>query len=528
MTVSRIAAPGALRCVIVGAGLDAAFAAATLARHVPAAALQLSVVAAAPAGARPGAVDASVPMSAFAEMALALDDDATLVEAGGSFSLGVAGVGWQPRPAAWFRFHSPPGAPLGPLPFAQVLVRLREAGRPARVADYSLAALAAQAGRFARPTAADGHSVLATLAHGLHFDLDALERVQRARAEAAGVHFAAGNFSKVERDQRGRLSAVLTHSGERVEAEFFIDCSGAAAVLADARAAADWIDWSAHMPCDRALGLGIADGAAPTPYSVATAVADGWLQSMPCANRLGLTLHYSSARLSDDLARARLASQAGDRRILTDYSVQALRRGRREAPWRGNCVALGATWAALDPLGGGELQVLAADLVRLLQLLPGPGDNPRMAAEYNRRSAAYADELRDLAAAHYLMNGRKGETFWNDCRRLAVPDTLRHRLELYRGLGRILVLDEEAVPEAAWLSLFDGQGLQPAHHNALAARATLEELESHTARIRSAMLGALAQMPAHAQYLASLRRPATVQTPADPYRISITRAWGRT
>ncbi len=173
-------------------------------------------------------------------------DEGTLLRAArGSFSLGTAVSGWAEREADWFLPFGTIGAPLATIAFHQLAARLREGGQPVRLADYSLAAIAAAAGRFARPSPDPG-SILSSFGYGLHLDRTGLADALRA---AAGLE-PAGRFRRAIGE--GAVTAVELRDGSRVTADLWLDCSGPGASLAR-RLDDRWEDWSAWLPCDRVI-----------------------------------------------------------------------------------------------------------------------------------------------------------------------------------------------------------------------------------------------------------------------------------
>jgi tryptophan halogenase len=329
--------------------------------------------------------------------------------------------------------------------------------------------------------------VLSTCHYGLHLDLDRLAGLYRAEAERLGVRVVPGHLRCVERTEAGTLAALRTSGEERVEGDLFLDCTGVEARLLTALEAdgggTGWVAWDRWLPCDRVLAAMVGDPAAPPPYSHAEAREAGWTRSLPLQGRTAVTAVYATAHMDEEAAIAQLKQLAGGR-VLQDLHSHYVRFGRRRAPWLRNCMRAGA------------------DL--LLQLLPGGADATAEAAEYNRRFTALLDHARDFALAHYRLNARKGEPFWDACRRLAIPDTLEYKLRLYECRGRVPLYDEDPLEEDSWANLFDEHGLRPRAYTPLADGYRTTDLQSHVQLVRKVMLDAVKRIPAHADYLESL------------------------
>jgi tryptophan halogenase len=428
-------------------------------------------------------------------------EDRLLTAANGAFTWGIAYSGWANRNSAWFHPFGSIGANLGPIPFHLIAARLREDGMRLRLADYSLPALAAQAGRFIRPTP-DARSVLSTCRYGLHLDTGGLTQMFRAAATAAGVSIQ-GRLADVEYASDGRIAALKTTEGQRLEGELFLDCTSDGALIT--RLGAGWEDWSAWLPCNRLLAIRTETTDAPPPWSHSAAHAAGWTRHLSVDGAQILTSFHTPGINSEQAALDSLRALCGDA-ALANVQPGSLRPGRRNMAWIKNCVALGAAAAMIEPLAVSNLQLLRSGILRLLELLPATAVSEIECREYNRRRALELDNARDFAAALYKTNGRQGEVFWDARRAMSVPSTLDYRIRLYQSLGRVVLYDEEPLENTSWISLFDEQGLQPGRHHPMVHGYATSDLQAHIARTRSIMIEELQKMPLHSEYLNRLKR----------------------
>ena len=488
-----------LRVVVAGEGVAAWMAAAALASALGRERGAVRIVATGAEAAPPepfGLADTTLPW--LGERAVRLPDpgDTQIARAGGAFSFGIALSGWNGPGETWFHPFGSIGAPLGPVAFHQLAQKLRADGEAVRFANFSMAALAAQAGRFRRP-GPDPGSVLSTCAAGYHLALDELTTLYRTQAGRAGVTTVDGTLAGIERRPDGAIDHLVTSAGARLDADLFIDATGAASRLA-AALEDDWIDWSTWLPADTVLSAHVADDQPPLPFSHAEATARGWRRFVPLQGG-GVLDEVVVSGAGDDAERGATFGEAADVRRAP------LRSGRRAEAWRGNCVALGSAAVSIDPLAVSNLQLLRSGVDRLLALLPADPEAAAERAEYNRRFAAECDNARDYAAAHYALNGRRGEAFWDERRGAELPDSLAYRVELYKATGRVALYDDEPLEESAWLSLFDENGVRPARVHPMAAGVAARDARRHAERVRAVMIETLRGMPPHAETLAALR-----------------------
>jgi tryptophan halogenase len=453
--------------------------------------------------------DATLPLPRSCHAALELDEDQLVARIGGSFTYGIALAGWSDPAATYFHPFGSVGAGLGPVAFHHLAMRLRQEGFPLRLANYSLAALAAQAGRFCRP-AQDPRSVLSTCQYGLHVDCVQLAELLRAEAEALGVARVPEALRSVERADDGTITAIRTAGAARVEGDLFLDCTGSEARLMDDSGDAGWVDWSSWLPCSSVVSARTGSRHSPPPYSLAAADSAGWVRHLPMQGRTWLVgFHDPAYSSTEEVVDALRKSAQTD---LEDVRQGALRFGRRTEAWQGNCLALGGAAVLIDPLATTNLQLLRTAIDRLLRLLPAERSARVEALEYNRLTALQLDNARDFAALHYKLNGRHGEPFWDARRAMSVPETLEYKMRSYESRGRVAMYDEEPLEEVSWLNLFDEHGVRPRRYSPLADGFTLAELRAHVGRVRTIMLEELASMPLHADYLSRLQgaRPAGV------------------
>ena len=109
--------------------------------------------------------------------------------------------------------------------------------------------------------------------------------------------------------------------------------------------------------------------------------------------------------------------------------------GRPQRFWTRNCVWIPGD--ALEPLEPIRLHLVQTAISRLLTTFPDQRFNPSDAAEYNRLTIAEHERIRDFLILHYWATTRHDSPFWEYCRSMNVPDTLRHKVELFRSSGRV-------------------------------------------------------------------------------------------
>ncbi|MET0308137.1 MAG: tryptophan 7-halogenase [Sphingomonas sp.] len=455
---------GAQRIAIVGDGVAAWMAAAALARRLPSERYEICVID--PGRPTPeclGSSATALPSLAGFHAMLGLSEDAILREAHGTVSLGVAYAGWSAAGGASFFPFGEIGAPMGPVAFHQLAARLADAGQEVRLANYAAAALAAQAGRF-------GTGV----PHGLHLDLAGYRRILQANALARGARNVAAPFVAAVVEE-GRIVRIELADGA-IEPMLVLDCSGPAR-LAIGALDARFSSWKAWLPCDRIVGSVSIEPAAPLYGQVITGDA-GWSGLVPLAGGTAEIGCFSATFGAPDIG-------------------EAFENGRLDAPWIGNCVAIGTAAGLAEPLHPIGLELIQSALARLITLLPATPDTVVEVAEYNRIAANELDSVRDFLATHYAATSRVGP-FWDAVRATPLPDRTAYKRDLFEATGRIVMYDDELFEAEDWVTLFDAQGIRPRRHDALADGFSLEEIGAHFARVRQDVIATVRAMPAYA------------------------------
>jgi tryptophan halogenase len=72
---------------------------------------------------------------------------------------------------------------------------------------------------------------------------------------ARGVTHHLEHVTDIEMAENGDIAAVKTKSGQRIEADLFIDCTGFAALLIEKKLGVGWVDCSQWLLCDQAVTM---------------------------------------------------------------------------------------------------------------------------------------------------------------------------------------------------------------------------------------------------------------------------------
>jgi tryptophan halogenase len=288
--------------------------------------------------------------------------------------------------------------------------------------------------------------------------------------------------------------------GRELTGELFVDCSGFRGLLIEQALETGYEDWTRWLPCDRALAVPSERVSPLTPYTRSTAQDAGWQWRIPLQHRTGNGHVYSSAHMGDERAHELLLKNL-DSKPLADPRPIRFTTGKRRLLWNRNVVSMGLAAGFLEPLESTAIHLIQMTIHRLVLLFPDRGDNSRRRDEFNRSSAAEYEYVRDFIILHYHANNRVGEPFWDDCRHMSVPDSLTHKIELFRETGGIFIPAEDLFQLPSWLQVMWGQGIRPRAAHPFVEAVSPQDRADYLSGIRDLIADAARKLPTHEEFI---------------------------
>ena len=99
------------------------------------------------------------------------------------------------------------------------------------------------------------------------------------------------------------------------------------------------------------------------------------------------------------------------------------------------------------------------------------------------------------------MTERDDTEFWKYLRNMPIPDTLTHRIELFRESGRIFKPQNDVFAENSWVQVMMGQGIQPEQYHPIVDMMSKDELRAFLAEIESGVRQLVGQLPSHDEFV---------------------------
>lgn len=455
--------------VIVGGGAAGWIAASLLARKTDRRRTRITLVESEEIGII-GVGEATVPILAQVNALLGIDEFDFIRKTRGTFKLGIEFRDWGTPGNRHFHAFSDFGHAVEGVSTHHYWLRLRQAGEQHPIDDYSFAYEVAKNGNFAP---SDPHN--ARYHHAYHFDAALYAGYLRDFATQLGVERVEGKMTHVDSDgASGNLTKIHLANGRSVSGDLFLDCTGFASELLGKTLKTPYVDWSHWLLCDSALAVPSQRNGPPTPFTRSTAHEGGWRWTIPLQHRSGNGMVYSSQYWSDDVARETLLRNL-DGTPLAEPRLFRFTSGHRQQFWNHNCIGVGFAAGFLEPLESTGIQLIVMAVLKLLKYFPDITIDPVLRNEYNRISTNEIERIRDFIIAHYYLSQRS-DPLWKACREMAIPDSLRHKLDVWRASGQVALLESEAYMEPSWVAILLGNGAIPQSYDVTANFHPLEQI----------------------------------------------------
>jgi tryptophan halogenase len=484
--------------VIVGGGTSGWLAASMLCQHLKRELCEVELIESDEIGTI-GVGESTVPPFVGLIQRLGIDEKEFIHAVDGTYKLGIKFVGWHQRSDSYFHPFGVIGKPIDNHDFYQCWLKARSQGDTSDLQDFSPCNVMAEQGRFFHPAKAR-NTPIGGANYALHVDALLVAQYLRKYSAERGLKRTEGKVVEVGRRADGFVESVTLENGRKVTGDFFIDCTGFKALLIGKTLGVESIDWSSYLPCDRAVVCKTENKGSLAPFTRATAQAAGWSWRIPLQHRVGNGYVYSSQFATDATARATLLrvidAQAIDEPRIIPYTT-----GHRREFWKHNVLSLGLASGFIEPLEATSIHLIARGMDFFLRYFPGKDCEQALVREYNRRMVADFEEVRDFIVLHYAATARDDTPFWQWCKNIPQPDSLRERIELFKAHGAMREGVDELFRASSWQSVFEGMGIRPASPSPRVDNLDYATIEQTLKNAKAAIAGMVEHLPTHEQFL---------------------------
>jgi len=481
------------KIVILGGGTAGWMTAAALSHRLAGSAVSIELVESDEIG-TVGVGESTIPTARTFNALLGIDEAQFMRETQSTFKLGISFENWGQIGDRYIHSFGQVGKSTWMGGFHHFWLAAKAQGFGGELGDYCFELKAAEADRFFTDENA-------TTNYAYHLDATLYGRFLRKMSEGKGVRRLEGKIASVrQRAEDGFIEALVLESGEVIEGDLFIDCTGFRGLLIEQTLKAGWEDWSPWLPTNSALAVQTTSTGPAVPYTRAIAHKAGWRWKIPLQHRVGNGLVYSSDHMSDDEARAMLLSEI-DGEPLIEPRLIRYGAGRRRKTWSKNCVALGLASGFVEPLESTSIHMIMIGVTRLMQLFPFGGVNDALIERYNRLAEDELEKIRDFIILHYKATERTDSPFWDYCRTMSIPDSLAQRIDLFRENAQVFQAPGELFQVDSWLQVLLGQRVEPRSHHHMGRLMPPEQLRQALDSLKGNIARAVEGMPSHQAFL---------------------------
>ena len=210
------------------------------------------------------------------------------------------------------------------------------------------------------------------------------------------------------------------------DSEFFIDCTGFKRLLIS-KLGAKWVSYSKYLKLNEAIAFPTGDTDEYTPYTIATAMKNGWMWRAPVWGRHGNGYIFNNEFTNSEEAKKEVEQHLGyEIKIVKNVKFEP---GALDRPWIKNCMAVGLSANFVEPL---EASAIATTINQTFAFtnhyFP---NNEKEISKFNSKMQDIMMNIRDYICLHYITK-REDTNFWKQMKKVELPESLKENLEAWK------------------------------------------------------------------------------------------------
>lgn len=487
------------RLVVYGGGVSAWVTAATLVNAYSSDLVEVRLINNGDQTREPALADSGLASLRRFHASLRLSERDLMHQVSATFKVGVRFQNWSNARQNFIHGLGGYGNMLDGIDFHQFAILLQHCGDRSSFDAYSLAAQAANAGRFGFL----GKELIErgfTLDYSLHVDLSRYIDYMQVYAKKKKLQVQEGVLAHLNFDDCNRIRSIVLASGEVVDGDFFFDCSGREAALIGQFDENNFIEWSSQLPVNKQLDLVVNSATCSMLTTGLSACSHGWLKSIPLRDKTAYSLTFNGSVISDDEAVATLMERTGGQlgEMVRSFAFVP---GRRERFWQGNCVAIGAAAGECTNIALSYLHQVQSGILQFIDVYSTAGDNQFASVEYNQLTGAEYARILDYHQLHLLLCKSQPSDFWQLINSLPYSDELKHKLELFKACGKVAFSEYETWLPSAWISLLLGNNYWPEKIDSLLMGGDLGDIANRLNQMKLNYVDLVARFPDEHEFL---------------------------
>jgi tryptophan halogenase len=419
----------------------------------------------------------STPDAYNLHLAMDISESELFQQTNASFSFGTHYQNWSAEKLDWVQAFSLPFTLTYGMDFHQVLLKHKQ-----NLQAYLVGAQSALHDKFAHPPQNQPVSPLSRAEYGYNFDyqnyaLFLLNKIKQRKIRLIQTELLEAKVS----DEH--ITSLRLNDGSCIEADLFIDCSGADAKLISALD----VKKRVHSRINLSL-LTNENDTQMKPCNLVSGHTNSWQSRLYLQN-------------SSQILQANKYTNADNKSSANTIASISADIGEKEQAWVGNCVAISLSAAVLEPFSNAPFRLLKLDIERLLALIPISNNMRMEQKEYNRRyrldvqharlfNLALTDTRHFLQHAHSSQNKSQNQVLDSDTQAL-----LDRKLVQYLHRGLMVAYDFEPFNTEDWIILHFGMQRFPRRLDSLCDNIDNSNVKQHLLDTKNAIAGMVPKMP---------------------------------
>lgn len=262
--------------------------------------------------------------------------------------------------------------------------------------------------------------------YGYHYDVDRFTSFLQKVCAARGVRIINDLVTDIVSNETG-IKYVETASGEKVDGDYFIDCTGFKSLLIGKHHNQQFKSHHKNIILnDRAVALQCNDAVKEVNYTESTALSNGWMWTISLQNRTDYGYVYSSDYISDSDAEKELRTKLNN--FTSPARVVHFKVGMYEKAAIKNCIGVGLSTSFVEPLQSTGYTFICRAILSSIDYI-----NKKITEdEFNYIMKDTYIHNKAFIEMHYYMCSRNDTAYWNYYKRFKpTPERLQQIVDTY-------------------------------------------------------------------------------------------------
>ena len=275
-----------------------------------------------------------------------------------------------------------------------------------------------------------GDYVFGKTNYAYHIDNKLLLAYFQSHTSLSGIKRVSATIQDVKFKNSDEVKYLKTEDGTKIQADFFIDCSGFGSFLLKGKMEAKAKSYQSSLFNNKALTFNLPHNDKIKPFTTSTTMNAGWCWNIPLIDSDHCGYVYSSNFISDDQAWDEVKTRYPD---ATDPLSVGFTSSRCDRAWIGNVFAVGLSYGFIEPLESTGILLLQKHIVTLLEILRANKWSSSYRKCVNDSIATSWDSLRWFLSVHFKFNKKLNTEYWKAVRSDTDTSGMQPLLDLYHA-----------------------------------------------------------------------------------------------